>query len=121
MPVKNMGSGSIVLLFLTSALGIGELLASRSFRFRSEKFDTAPIGQEVRWTPEPGLEAMQKFCLDTELNPGRPSRSPSQNGLDRLCGLLVRVPGYRSRGPGSIPDATSFSEVSRTASTQPRE
>jgi hypothetical protein len=20
--------------------------------------------------------------------------------LDRLCGLLVRVPGYRSRGPG---------------------
>jgi hypothetical protein len=21
---------------------------------------------------------------------------------DRLCGLVVRVPGYRSRGPGSI-------------------
>jgi hypothetical protein len=29
---------------------------------------------------------------------------------DRLCGLVVRVPGYRSRGPGSIPDTTSFSE-----------
>jgi hypothetical protein len=29
---------------------------------------------------------------------------------DRLCGLLVRVPGYRSRGPGSIPRATRFSE-----------
>jgi hypothetical protein len=29
---------------------------------------------------------------------------------DRLCGLVVRVPGYRSRGPGSIPDATRFSE-----------
>jgi hypothetical protein len=27
-----------------------------------------------------------------------------------LCGLLVRVPGYRSRGPGSIPGATRFSE-----------
>jgi hypothetical protein len=26
--------------------------------------------------------------------------------VDRLCGLVVRVPGYRSRGPGSIPDAT---------------
>jgi hypothetical protein len=29
---------------------------------------------------------------------------------DRLCGLVVRVPGYRSRGPGSIPGATRFSE-----------
>jgi hypothetical protein len=29
---------------------------------------------------------------------------------DRLCGLVIRVPGYRSRGPGSIPGATSFSE-----------
>jgi hypothetical protein len=27
-----------------------------------------------------------------------------------LCGLLVRVPGYRSRGPGSIPCDTRFSE-----------
>jgi hypothetical protein len=29
---------------------------------------------------------------------------------DHLCGLVVRVPGYRSRGSGSIPSATSFSE-----------
>jgi hypothetical protein len=29
---------------------------------------------------------------------------------DRLCGLVVRVPGYRSRGPYSIPGATRFSE-----------
>jgi hypothetical protein len=29
---------------------------------------------------------------------------------DRLCGLVVRVPGYRSRGAGSIPGATRFSE-----------
>jgi hypothetical protein len=29
---------------------------------------------------------------------------------DRLCGLVVRVRGYRSRGQGSIPDATRFSE-----------
>jgi hypothetical protein len=27
---------------------------------------------------------------------------------DRLCGLVVKVPGYRFRGPGSIPDATRF-------------
>jgi hypothetical protein len=30
--------------------------------------------------------------------------------LDRLCGLVVRVPAYGSRGPGSIPGATRFSE-----------
>jgi hypothetical protein len=30
---------------------------------------------------------------------------------DRLCGLVVRVPLYRSRGPGSIPGTTRFSEM----------
>jgi hypothetical protein len=27
-----------------------------------------------------------------------------------LCGLVVRVPGYRSRGPASFSGATRFSE-----------
>jgi hypothetical protein len=38
--------------------------------------------------------------------------SPTYSSLvfDRLCGLVVRVPGYRSRGPGSIPGTTRFSE-----------
>jgi hypothetical protein len=27
--------------------------------------------------------------------------------IDRLCGQLVRVPGYRFRGPGSILGATT--------------
>jgi hypothetical protein len=31
-------------------------------------------------------------------------------GYDLLCGLVVRVPGYRSRFPGSIPGITRFSE-----------
>jgi hypothetical protein len=30
--------------------------------------------------------------------------------FDRLCGLVVRVLGYRSGGPGSIPSITRFSE-----------
>jgi hypothetical protein len=30
--------------------------------------------------------------------------------FDYLCGLMVRVPGYRSRGPGSIPSTIRFSE-----------
>jgi hypothetical protein len=43
--------------------------------------------------------------------------------VDRLCGLMVRVTDYRSRGPGSIPAPPDFlrSSGSRTGSTQPRE
>jgi hypothetical protein len=37
---------------------------------------------------------------------------------DRLCGVVVRVPGYRSRGP--VPDFLR-SSGSGTGSTQPRE
>jgi hypothetical protein len=30
---------------------------------------------------------------------------------DHLCGLVVRVPGYRSGGPGSIPGTTIKKKV----------
>jgi hypothetical protein len=41
---------------------------------------------------------------------------------DRLCGLVVRVFGYRSGGPGSIPGTTKKkSSGSGMGSTQPRE
>jgi hypothetical protein len=42
----------------------------------------------------------------------------------RLCGLVVKVPGYRFRGLGSIPGAARFflrSSGSGTGSTQPRD
>jgi hypothetical protein len=42
--------------------------------------------------------------------------------MDRLCGLVVRVLGYRSGGPGSIPGTTrKKSSGSGTGSIQPRE
>jgi hypothetical protein len=42
--------------------------------------------------------------------------------LDRLCGLVVRVLGYRSGSPGSIPGTTrKKSNGCGTGSTQPRE
>jgi hypothetical protein len=41
---------------------------------------------------------------------------------DRLCGLVVRVLGYRSGGPSSIPGTTrKKSSWSGTGCTQPRE
>jgi hypothetical protein len=41
---------------------------------------------------------------------------------DRLCGLVVRILGYRSGGPGSILGTTrKKSSGSGTGSTQPRE
>jgi hypothetical protein len=47
--------------------------------------------------------------------PGYRSRGPGSipsatRFYDRLCGLVIRVPGYRSRGPGWIPGATRFSD-----------
>jgi hypothetical protein len=44
------------------------------------------------------------------------------NKVDRPCGLVVGVPGYRSRGPGSFPALPYFvtSNGSLTRSTQPR-
>jgi hypothetical protein len=41
------------------------------------------------------------FCVCVFLYVGR--------GLDCPCGLVVRVPGFRYRGPGSISCATRFS------------
>jgi hypothetical protein len=42
--------------------------------------------------------------------------------LDRLCGLVVRVLGYRSGGPGSIPGTTrKTSSGSGTGCIQPGE
>jgi hypothetical protein len=38
---------------------------------------------------------------------------------DRLCGLLVRVPGYRSRGLGSISGATRFPKKQYTLERGP--
>jgi hypothetical protein len=41
---------------------------------------------------------------------------------NRLCGLVVRVLGYRSGGPGSIASTTRKKSIgSGTGSTQPRE
>jgi hypothetical protein len=35
----------------------------------------------------------------------------AKNHTDRLCGLVVRVLGYRSGGPGSIPSTTGKKKV----------
>jgi hypothetical protein len=47
----------------------------------------------------------------------------SNYGQDLLCGLVVRVPDYRYRGPIRFPTLPDFLRSSRsgTGSTQPRE
>jgi hypothetical protein len=50
------------------------------------------------------------IVLHTILNNSSISLLPLLARPYRLCGLVVTVPGYRSRGPGSIPGATRFSE-----------
>jgi hypothetical protein len=60
---------------------------------------------ELDGNPEPDLTTLQAttcygdnfFFFFTLLSSG-----------GRVCGLVVRVPGYRSRGPASIPGATRF-------------
>jgi hypothetical protein len=62
-----------------------------------------------------GIEKTMTQCLKQE----KLTEETEQKGtlfplsdfyFDRLCGLVVRVPGYRSRGPSSVPDTTRFSE-----------
>jgi hypothetical protein len=42
--------------------------------------------------------------------PGIQNKSSYLEIPDRFCGLVVRDPGYRSRGPGSISGDTRYSE-----------
>jgi hypothetical protein len=50
------------------------------------------------------------------------NNNSNNSSNDRLCGLVVRVIGYRSGGPGSIPVTTrKKSSGSGTGPTQPRE
>jgi hypothetical protein len=55
--------------------------------------------------------------LPCQLPPPLPNKKfryfQSASGLlkfDRLFGLVARVPGYKSKGTGSIPGATKFSD-----------
>jgi hypothetical protein len=57
------------------------------------------------------------FVVKTVIKQGKPHKYE----YDRLCGLVVRVLGYRSGGPGSIPGTTKNSSRSGTGSTQPRD
>jgi hypothetical protein len=57
---------------------------------------------EYRWSRKCGI-------LDIS-QPYRPSRPVTGIVLLFICGIVVRVPGYRPRGSGSIPGTTRFSE-----------
>jgi hypothetical protein len=48
-------------------------------------------------------ESQQKGCIVIDNN--------NNNNNDRVCGLVVRVLGYRSGGPGPIPGTTRIKVV----------
>jgi hypothetical protein len=54
------------------------------------------------WTHKPHLQAELR---DHQHN------NKTLHCVDRLCGLVVRVLGYRSGGPGSIPGTTTKKKV----------
>jgi hypothetical protein len=53
-----------------------------------------------------GAARFSKTLVPTSQNDALTKRAK----YDRLCGLVVRVLGYRSGGPGSIPGTIRFSE-----------
>jgi hypothetical protein len=75
---------------------------------------------------ETGMTTVHSYCMFVRVvlcylyiltGETTPVRKASQMNLfshslfnDRFCGLVVGVPGYRSRGPGLIPGAARFSE-----------
>jgi hypothetical protein len=72
------------------------------------------------------INLSQAFSYFSCILPSEPAAAFNKNArkiflTDRLCGLVVRVPGYRSGGPGSIPGHYKKSSGSGTGSTQPRE
>jgi hypothetical protein len=69
---------------------------------------TIPIILEVHDMPRYATESISELSHFSSLSQNTFYGILCSN--DRLCGLEVTVSGYRSRGPGSIPGATRFSE-----------
>jgi hypothetical protein len=113
--------------FLISALD-GEWLASRPGRFTSEEIAHGIhlIGgwENPVWTlwstdktfvpagnRAPAVKSVARRYIERTIpSPTTVFYKMYFQLFDRLCGLVVRVPGYRFRGLGSIPGATRFSE-----------
>jgi hypothetical protein len=56
------------------------------------------------------MDSVATICTLRFIKTGSGIQNLVGEGNDRLCGLVVRHHGYRSRGSGSIPGATRFSE-----------
>jgi hypothetical protein len=66
------------------------------FLYRTTALHNETLNDEaIVYRMSQGPEAIESFMID----------------IDRLCGLVVRVLGYRSGGPGSIPGTTRRKNV----------
>jgi hypothetical protein len=114
---RTRTSGSVARTPVTVFINIRYLLFNKKFNTTR----TAP-----KTTPPLILRCYGNvFAVSLPVNRRAPSSSPIAYALPRElvywacawqrqedadCGLVVRVPGYRSRGPSSIPGAARFSE-----------
>jgi hypothetical protein len=72
---------------------------------------SSQVAKELNVEPNPGRRGKKPKLLDLWHGPQALVLYLSEISSNvRLCGLVVRVPGYRSRGPDSIPGFTRFSE-----------
>jgi hypothetical protein len=89
---------------------------------RTNSFASLSTELDILWNCQCGLtaslvfsallrsEIFEETCPQTARSEGAKSFIISCISVDSLFGLVVRVPGYRSRRPGLIPSATRFSE-----------
>jgi hypothetical protein len=101
---------NLLLSLISTALRARRLSKKNTFSFLSFSHHTS-------FLPNTGYLQLFKHCCASV----SPFRAFLMRGsiCDHLCGLVVRVPDYRFRGPGSIPGATRFlSSGSETGSTQ---
>jgi hypothetical protein len=101
---------------VTTDFPLTHTLSEPTLRVQKRKREEVNINIGVQFNTFPPVSEIDHLL---GLCPDYHTQSRSDN---RLCGLVVRVLGYRSGGPGSIPGTTiKKSSGSGTGSTQSRE
>jgi hypothetical protein len=108
----------------SNMIGLVSLNSASSVYRVSERVNVEPCellkSEAYDHVPSRGLEGLYlgRYPENTKLSLLWYFREISYNN-DRLCGLVVRVLGYRSGGPGSVPGTTRNQKKSSCSGTGP--